>query len=171
MSSDKPKAAKAAADLPEDFPRGTQLLFNPLYNRGTGFSKAEREAFGLSGLLPPRVLSMEHHAARILENFYKKPTDLERYVYMIGLEDRNETLFYRILIDNLDTMMPIIYTPTVGQACQQYGHIFRRPRGLFISAKDKGRIADLLKNWPIDDIRVIVVTDGERILGLGPAGW
>ncbi len=170
MSSDKPKAAKAAADLPEDFPRGTQLLFNPLYNRGTGFSKAEREAFGLSGLLPPRVLSMEHHAARILENFYKKPTDLERYVYMIGLEDRNETLFYRILIDNLDTMMPIIYTPTVGQACQQYGHIFRRPRGLFISAKDKGRIADLLKNWPIDDIRVIVVTDGERILGLGDQG-
>ena len=170
MSSENTKAADAAAELPEDFPRGTQLLFNPIFNRGTGFSKAEREAFGLRGLLPPRVLSLHHHAARILENFYKKPTDLEKYVYMIGLEDRNETLFYRILIDNLDTMMPIVYTPTVGQACQQYGHIFRRPRGLFISAKDKGDIAELLKNWPIDDIRVIVVTDGERILGLGDQG-
>ena len=170
MTSEHAKAAEIKADLPEDFPRGTQLLHNPLYNRGTGFTKAEREAFDLCGLLPPRVLSLEHHAARILENFYKKPTDLEKYVYMIDLEDRNETLFYRILIDNLDTMMPIVYTPTVGQACQQYGHIFKKPRGLFISAKDCGRIADRLKNWPIDDIRVIVVTDGERILGLGDQG-
>jgi len=170
MTSVLSTTAGEAADLPEDFPRGTALLHNPLLNRGTGFTKAEREAFGLCGLLPSRVLSMEQHAARILENFYKKPTDLEKYVYMIDLEDRNETLFYRILIDNLETMMPIVYTPTVGLACQQYGHIFRRPRGLYISAKDRGSIADRLVNWPIDDIRVIVVTDGERILGLGDQG-
>ena len=160
----------APAALPEDFPRGVALLHDSLLNRGTGFTEAEREAFGLNGLLPPRVLSMQQHAARILENFHKKPTDLEKYVYMSDLEDRNETLFYRILIDHLDTMMPIVYTPTVGQACQQYGHIFRRPRGLFISARDRGHIADLLQKWPNDDIRVIVVTDGERILGLGDLG-
>ena len=160
----------APAALPEDLPRGVALLHDSLLNRGTGFTEAEREAFGLNGLLPPRVLSMQQHAARILENFHKKPTDLEKYVYMSDLEDRNETLFYRILIDHLDTMMPIVYTPTVGQACQQYGHIFRRPRGLFISARDRGHIADLLQKWPNDDIRVIVVTDGERILGLGDLG-
>ncbi len=167
---DQPSANDAAAELPEDFPRGPALLFSPLLNRGTGFTHAEREAFGLRGLLPPRVLSLEEHAARILMNFRKKPTDLEKYVFLIGVEDRNETLFYRVLIDNIEEMMPIVYTPTVGLACQQYGHIFRRPRGLFISANDRGRIAELLDNWPIDDIRVIVVTDGERILGLGDQG-
>lgn len=170
MTLDIAPTAEKSANLPEDFPTGVALLHNPLYNRGTGFTAAEREAFGLRGLLPPRVLSIERHAARILENFHKKPTDLEKYVFMIGLEDRNETLFYRILIDNMEEMMPIVYTPTVGQACQQYGHIFRRPRGLFISAEDRGRIPELLENWPLDDIRVIVVTDGERILGLGDQG-
>jgi malate dehydrogenase (oxaloacetate-decarboxylating)(NADP+) len=163
-------AAEDAAISPETLPHGVDLLHHPLLNRGTGFTAAEREAFGLRGLLPPRVLSIDEHAARILENFRKKPTDLEKYVYLIDTEDRNETLFYRILIDNLEEMMPIVYTPTVGQACQQYGHIFRRPRGLFISADDRGHIAELLANWPIDDIRVIVVTDGERILGLGDQG-
>lgn len=158
------------AERVEDMPTGVALLQNPLYNRGTGFTLAEREAFNLGGLLPPRVLTMEQHAARILQNFHKKPTDLEKYVHMIDLQDRNQTLFYRILIDNLEEMMPIIYTPTVGQACQQYGHIFRRPRGLYLSAKDRGQIAERLQNWPIDDIRVIVVTDGERILGLGDLG-
>lgn len=157
-------------ELSNTFPYGVDLLHNPLYNRGTGFSAAEREAFGLKGLLPPRVLSMEAQAARILENLRKKPTDLEKYVYLLDLEDRNETLFYRILIDNLDELMPIVYTPTVGQACQQYGHIFRRPRGLYISSEDRGHVAEIINNWPIDDIRVIVVTDGERILGLGDLG-
>jgi malate dehydrogenase (oxaloacetate-decarboxylating)(NADP+) len=156
--------------LPEDFPHGFDLLHNPLYNRGTGFTAAERETFHLRGLLPPRVLSLQDQVARILENSRKKPTDLEKYVHLMSLEDRNETLFYRVLMDNLEEMMPIVYTPTVGQACQQYGHIFRRPRGLFISAEDRGRIADILDNWPLDDIRVIVVTDGERILGLGDQG-
>lgn len=170
MTSVPTNAADSEVERPEDIPTGVALLNNPLYNRGTGFTLAEREAFNLVGLLPPRVLSMEHHAARILQNFHKKPTDLEKYVYLIDLHDRNQTLFYRILIDNLEEMMPIVYTPTVGQACQQYGHIFRRPRGLYISARDRGQIAERLKNWPIDDIRVIVVTDGERILGLGDLG-
>lgn len=168
--SDKISTADKPADLPEDFPRGTALLYSPLLNRGTGFTEAEREAFGLRGLLPPRVLPLEEHAARILENFRRKPTDLEKYVFLIGVEDRNETLFYRVLIDNIEEMMPIVYTPTVGLACQQYGHIFRRPRGMYISADYRGQIAEVLKNWPIDDIRVIVVTDGERILGLGDQG-
>ncbi len=163
-------AAPQTADAPEALPHGVELLHNPLLNRGTGFSAAERETFGLRGLLPARVLSMQDQAARILENLRKKPTDLEKYVYLNDLVDRNETLFYRILIDNLDELMPIVYTPTVGQGCQQYGHIFRRPRGLYISSEDAGQIADLLANWPIDDIRVIVVTDGERILGLGDLG-
>ena len=163
-------AATPTADTPEAMPHGVESLHSPLFNPGTGFSAAEREAFGLRGLLPARVLSMKDQAARILENLRKKPTDLEKYVYLSDLVDRNETLFYRILIDNLEELMPIVYTPTVGQACQQYGHIFRRPRGLYLSSDDRGHLAELIANWPIDDIRVIVVTDGERILGLGDLG-
>jgi malate dehydrogenase (oxaloacetate-decarboxylating)(NADP+) len=159
-----------ASESTEDMPRGVELLHNPLFNRGTGFTEDEREKLGLSGLLPARVLSLTDQAVRILENLRNKPTDLEKYIHLIDLEDRNETLFYRVLIDNLEELMPIVYTPTVGQACQQYGHIFRRPRGLYLSWNDRGRIPELLENWPIDDIRVIVVTDGERILGLGDLG-
>ena len=170
MSTSSMPTATTVTDIPEAMPHGVNTLHNPLFNRRTGFSAAEREAFGLRGLLPARVLSMQDQAARILENLRKKPTDLEKYVYLNDLVDRNETLFYRILIDNLEELMPIVYTPTVGQACQQYGHIFRRPRGLYISSEDAGQIAELLANWPIDDIRVIVVTDGERILGLGDLG-
>ncbi len=170
MSTRSMPAAPDTAAAPEAMPRGAELLHSPLFNRGTGFSAAERKAFGLRGLLPARVLSMKDQAARILENLRKKPTDLEKYVYLSDLVDRNETLFYRILIDNLEELMPIVYTPTVGQACQQYGHIFRRPRGLYLSSEDRGHLTDLIANWPIDDIRVIVVTDGERILGLGDLG-
>ena len=170
MSTRSMPAAPDTAAAPEAMPRGAELLHSPLFNRGTGFSAAERKAFGLRGLLPARVLSMKDQAARILENLRKKPTDLEKYVYLSDLVDRNETLFYRILIDNLEELMPIVYTPTVGQACQQYGHIFRRPRGLYLSSEDRGHLTELIANWPIDDIRVIVVTDGERILGLGDLG-
>jgi malate dehydrogenase (oxaloacetate-decarboxylating)(NADP+) len=150
--------------------RGVKLLHDPLRNQGTAFSESERDALGLQGLLPPRVMSQDAQVLRILANYAQKPNDLEKYISLIDLADRNETLFYRVIMDNLQAMMPIIYTPTVGRACQLFGHIFRRPRGLFISAEHQGRIAEVLRNWPRDDVRVIVVTDGERILGLGDLG-
>ncbi len=151
-------------------PRGAELLHDPLLNKGTAFTEAERIALGLRGLLPPLVFTLEQQVARVVENYRRKQTDLERYIHLVSLQDRNETLFYRVLMDNLDEMMPIVYTPTVGQACQQFGHIFRRPRGLYVSYPDRGQIADVLRNWPRKDVRVIVVTDGERILGLGDQG-
>ena len=154
----------------KEFPSGVDLLNDPFLNKGTAFTEEERDAFNLRGLLPPRVNSEEKQVLRILENFRRKSTDLEKYIYMISLQDRNRTLFYRVLIDNLKLMMPIIYTPTVGLACQEYGHILRRSRGIFISARDRGRVIDLLRNWSYDDVRIIVVTDGERILGLGDLG-
>jgi malate dehydrogenase (oxaloacetate-decarboxylating)(NADP+) len=156
--------------VPNPFPSGLNLLHDPVLNKGTAFNEEERDALGLRGLLPPRVHSQEEQILRILENMRAKPSDLERYIFMLALQDRNETLFYRAVMDHLDEMMPIIYTPTVGRACQEYGHIFRRPRGVFISKKDSGRIAKVLGNWPYKDVRVIVVTDGERILGLGDLG-
>jgi malate dehydrogenase (oxaloacetate-decarboxylating)(NADP+) len=116
------------------------------------------------------VHTQEEQVQRVLENIRGKSTDLERYIFMIGLQDRNETLFYRLALDHLEEMMPVIYTPTVGLACQKYGHIFRRPRGIFVSMRDAGCIAKVLENWPTRRVGVIVVTDGERILGLGDLG-
>jgi malate dehydrogenase (oxaloacetate-decarboxylating)(NADP+) len=152
------------------FPTGAALLRDPALNKDAAFTEAEREGLGLRGLLPARVQTMAEQVMRTLENFRKKPNDLEKYLFMISLQDRNKTLFYRVVIDHIEEMMPVIYTPTVGQACLEYGHIFRRPRGVFISAKDRGRMPELLRNWPYRDIRIIVVTDGERILGLGDLG-
>lgn len=149
---------------------GIDLLHNPALNKGTAFSEEERDALGLRGLLPPHVHTQEEQVLRVMENFRRKPNDLEKYIHMIALQDRNETLFYRVVLDHLEEMMPIIYTPTVGQACLEYGHILRRPRGLFISAADRGRVVDLLHNWPYREVRIIVITDGERILGLGDLG-
>jgi len=151
-------------------PHGFELLHDPELNKGTAFTDEERDALGIRGLLPPRVSNLDIQAQRIMENFRAKPNDLEKYIFMTALQGRNETLFYRVLQDNIEEMMPIIYTPTVGKACQLYGHIFRRPRGIFVCARDRGRVASVLRNWHRRDVRVIVVTDGERILGLGDLG-
>jgi malate dehydrogenase (oxaloacetate-decarboxylating)(NADP+) len=154
---------------PSNPSRGMSLLRDPLLNRGTAFTEAEREALGLRGLLPPCVLTMQDQAERVLINLRNLPSDLEKYVALNALHDRNEALFFRIVCDNIDEIQPLIYTPTVGLACQKYGLIFQRPRGMFISSRDRGQIAELLKNWPYR-AKLIVVTDGERILGLGDLG-
>jgi malate dehydrogenase (oxaloacetate-decarboxylating)(NADP+) len=161
----KPKIYKTLG-----IPTGLEMLHDPTLNKGTAFTDEEREVLGLRGLLPPRVNTQDEQAMRVMENFRRKPDDLERYIQLMSLQGRCENLFYRVVMDHIEEMMPIIYTPTVGQACQQYGHLFRIPRGIFISAKHKGRLASLLKNWPEEDVRIIVVTDGERILGLGDLG-
>jgi malate dehydrogenase (oxaloacetate-decarboxylating)(NADP+) len=160
----------AMESYPKFSPFCTFLLHDPALNKGTAFTREERDKLGLRGLLPPRVHSQEEQMGLALANVRKKSSDLERYIFMIGLQDRNETLFYRTVLDHLEEMMPIIYTPTVGLACQQYGHIFRRPRGIFISIKDTGRVRRILENWPTRNVQVIVVTDGERVLGLGDLG-
>jgi malate dehydrogenase (oxaloacetate-decarboxylating)(NADP+) len=152
------------------FPRGADLLHEPLLNKGTAFTTAEREKLGLRGLLPPRPATMQEQVERIMATCRGKPDDLERYIYLTSLLDRNETLFYRVLVDHIDELMPIVYTPTVGLACEVHGRIFRRARGMFIGTHDRGRVRRVLGNWPRAQVRAIVVTDGERILGLGDLG-
>jgi malate dehydrogenase (oxaloacetate-decarboxylating)(NADP+) len=163
----RPSGARTQAT---DFPRGVELLHDPLLNKGTAFTDAERDALGLRGLLPPRTTTMEEQIVRVMASLRAKPDDLEKYIYLTSLYDRNETLFFRVVVDHIDELMPIIYTPTVGLACQVYGHIFRRARGVFITAEDHGRVGQILANWPLENVRAIVVTDGERILGLGDLG-
>jgi malate dehydrogenase (oxaloacetate-decarboxylating)(NADP+) len=150
--------------------RGVELLHDPLLNKGTAFTDAERDALGIRGLLPPQVATQEHQLIRVLENYRRKDTPLEQYIYLISLQERNESLFYRLVMEHLEELLPIIYTPTVGLACQKYDRIFRRPRGIYIGRNDHGRVAEILRNWPHEDVRMIVVTDGERILGLGDLG-
>ena len=157
-------------ELPSALRQGVKILHDPVRNKGTAYTEAERDALKLRGLLPPRVHTMAEQELRVLGNIRDKPTDLERYLYLIALQDRNENLFYRIIMNNLEEMMPIIYTPTVGKACQEFQHIYRKPRGFYVTANDRGRIREILENWPHEDVRIIVVTDGERILGLGDLG-
>jgi len=154
---------------PLDLPRGMALLRDPLLNKGTAFTEAERDALGLRGFLPARVFSMQAQADRVMANLRSLTSDLAKYVALNELHDRNEALFFRVVCDNIDEIQPLIYTPTVGLACQRFGYIFQRPRGLFIGPSDRGHIAELLGNWPYPT-KLIVVTDGERILGLGDLG-
>ena len=149
--------------------RGMALLRDPLLNKGTAFTEHERDALGLRGLLPAHVLSMDAQAKRVMTNLRRLPNDLDKYVALNALHDRNEALFFRVVSEHIDEIQPLIYTPTVGLACQRFGYIFQRPRGLFIGANDRGRIVELLRNWPYP-AKLIVVTDGERILGLGDLG-
>lgn len=150
--------------------RGMNLLERPALNKGTAFTDAERTAFGLEGLLPPSVETLDQQHRRILQQLGQKPTDLERYIYMIQLFDSNETLFYYVVMSDPAHFMPILYTPTVGEACLKFGHIYRRPHGMYVSMNQKGRIREVLKNWPEKDVRVVCATTGGRILGLGDLG-
>lgn len=149
---------------------GLDLLRDPQYNKGLAFTDDERDHHYIRGLLPPAVFSQELQEKRILHNVRLYQDPLQKYVAIMDLQERNERLFYKVLIDHVEEMLPIVYTPTVGEACQKYGSIFRRPRGLYISLKERGKVLDVLKNWPEKLVQVIVVTDGERILGLGDLG-
>ena len=150
--------------------RGVKILHDPVRNKGTAYTEAERDFLKLRGLLPPRVHTPAEQELRVLGNIREKPTDLERYLYLVALQDRNETLFYQVVMNHIEEMMPIIYTPTVGKACQEFQHIYRTPRGFYVSLQDRGRIKEIMQNWPHKEARIMVVTDGERILGLGDLG-
>ncbi|KAK0596354.1 hypothetical protein LWI29_014870 [Acer saccharum] len=149
---------------------GYSLLRDPHHNKGLAFNEKERDSHYLCGLLPPTVVSQELQVKKMMHNIRNYQVPLQRYMAMMDLQERNQRLFYKLLMDNVEELLPIVYTPTVGEACQKYGSIFNRPQGLFISLKEKGKILEVLRNWPEKNIQVIVVTDGERILGLGDLG-
>ncbi|XP_023595570.1 NADP-dependent malic enzyme, mitochondrial isoform X2 [Trichechus manatus latirostris] len=150
--------------------RGYDVTRNPHLNKGMAFTLEERIQLGIHGLIPPCFLSQDVQLLRIMRSYERQQSDLDKYIILMTLQDRNEKLFYRVLTSDVEKFMPIVYTPTVGLACQQYGLAFRRPRGLFITIHDKGHIATMLNSWPEDNIKAVVVTDGERILGLGDLG-
>jgi len=150
--------------------RGINLVRNPMLNKGTAFSEKERKEFNLHGLLPPHVSTFEEQVKRATGNYRRKDTDIGKYIFLEALHDRNEILYYALLLRNLEEMTPIIYTPTVGLACQQYGHIFRQTRGMYMPAKERGNFKKIINNWPEEKVNIIVVTDGSRILGLGDLG-
>ena len=162
-------ATKMTASTPQ-YPTGYNLLRNPRLNKGTAFTEAERRAWGLEGLLPPAVLPIALQVARRHDEIANLDDDLQKYLVLSDLQERNETLYYAVLMSDPATYMPLVYTPTVGEACQKFGHIFREPRGMYLPISARGRLKELLSNWPEKDVRFIVVTDGERILGLGDLG-
>ena len=151
-------------------PVGYDLINNASLNKGTAYTEEERKKYKLHGLLPIATCNMDVQISRALGNLRRKAHDIERYIFMQALQSRNERLFYRLIIDHIEELMPIIYTPTVGQACQEFAHIFRQPRGFYITPDDRTQVRKMLDNWPERDVRMIVVTDGERILGLGDLG-
>jgi len=146
------------------------LINQPALNKGTAFPEEERDLFHLHGLLPPHIGTLEDQAARRIKVLRSYETDFERYAYLRDLQDTNETLFYSVLVNNLEELLPIVYTPTVGEGCQRFSEIWRKPRGVFLSYANKHRIPDILADKRFDQVRAIVVTDGERILGLGDQG-
>ncbi len=150
--------------------KGYSILYNPRKNKGTAFSKSERKKYGLDGILPDSIESMETQIMRVQEQIENLNKPINRYIYLTGLLDTNETLFFKTIISDPAKYLPLVYTPTVGEACERLGHIARRPRGLFISIKHKNKIESILKNWPVKDVKFTVVTDGQRILGLGDLG-
>jgi malate dehydrogenase (oxaloacetate-decarboxylating)(NADP+) len=150
--------------------RGIEVLDSPNLNKGTAFTEEEREQLGLVGLLPDSVEDIDRQLDRVLGHLKEKPTDLERYIYLIGLCDRNETLFYKLLMSDPMRFLPIVYDPTVAEACLKFGYIYRRSRGMYVSIHHKGRVAEVLRNWPVKDVRFICVSTGGRILGLGDIG-
>ncbi|KAK4267404.1 hypothetical protein QN277_024190 [Acacia crassicarpa] len=149
---------------------GYTLLRDPHHNKGLAFTEKERDAHYLRGLLPPTTISQDTQVKKMIRHIRQYQVPLQKYMAMMDLQERNERLFYKLLIDHVEELLPVVYTPTVGEACQKYGSIFMRPQGLYISLKEKGRVLEVLRNWPQKDIQVIVVTDGERILGLGDLG-
>src|SRR6201995_1117833 len=153
-----------------DIPLGIGILNRQVLNKGTSFTGDERSEFGLHGLLPPQVEKLDDQVVRAYDAYKRKDDDLERHIYLRALQDANEVLFYRLLLDHIEEMTPIVYTPTVALACEQFSHIYRRPRGVFISYPLREIIPQLLRNRPNKDVDVIVVTDGERILGIGDQG-
>jgi malic enzyme len=150
--------------------RGAALKDDPFLNKGTCFTPEERDRFHLRGIMPPAVSTQGEQAIRSYENYLRSGDDVGRYLYLASLQDRNETLFYRLLVDHLEEMTPIVYTPTVGRVCETYSHVYRRPRGVYVSTLDRGRIREVLRNAARDETRVVVVTDNEAILGLGDQG-
>src|SRR5688500_18352241 len=150
--------------------KNVALLSDKSANKATAFSRKEREALKIRGLLPYAVSSQEIQMQRVMFNLHRKEYDIERYIFLSALQDKNERLFYRAVVENLEEIMPLIYTPTVGQACREFSHIYRHAQGLFINPEDRGQIRKVINNWPYKDVRVIVVTDGQRILGLGDLG-
>jgi malate dehydrogenase (oxaloacetate-decarboxylating)(NADP+) len=150
--------------------RGAELLLNPRLSKSTAFTEKEREALGLVGLLPDVVESEDLQIRRVMQQLGHKNTDLDRYIYLINLLDHDETLFYKVLMSDPARFLPIVYDPTIAEACLKFGHIYRGPRGMYVSIKRRGRVKDVLRNWPEKDVRVICVTDGGRILGLGDIG-
>ena len=163
-------AQPITASIVPGTPRGMDLLEKPSLNKGTAFTEEEREEFGLHGILPPHLETLDEQVARAYEAYKRKDDDLERHIYLRALQDANDILFYRLLLDHIEEMTPMVYTPIVALACEQFSHIYRRPRGLFISYPLRDSIPQLLRNRPNKDVDVIVVTDGERILGIGDQG-
>jgi len=155
---------------PKQHPTGYDLLYNPRLNKGTAFTETQRRAYGLEGLLPPAVTNIELQVARRRAEITNLDDDLLKYLVLSDLQARNETLFYAVVMSDPATYMPLVYTPTVGEACQKFAHIFREARGMYLPISARGRVREILSNWPEKDVRFIVVTDGERILGLGDLG-